>query len=58
MQLTLTGHEKRAMEKEFRANGVPKHLLAMITAISTEHHQAALDRRKGFLAQLWDKVAA
>lgn len=58
MKLKLTRDEKRTMEKEFRANGVPKHLLAMITAISTKHHQAALDRRRGFIAQLWAKVAA
>lgn len=58
MQLRLTKYEKREMEAQLRANGVPKRLLARITAITGLHYQAALDRRKGVLSRLWEKVAA
>lgn len=58
MQLKMTRDEKRAMEAEFRANGVPRSVLTKTTAIAGQHFQAALDRRKGFLARLWDRVTA
>jgi hypothetical protein len=59
MQLKLTAMEKRTMERDLRANGVPRHLLAKITAITGEHYQEALDRRnQGLLSRLLGKVTA
>lgn len=56
MQLKLTALEKREMEAHLKAAGVPKAHLAKITAITGEHYRAALERRKGPLARLIEKV--
>ena len=44
--------EKREMERELRALGVPKRLLTASTKIILRHVQIALFKRLGFLGRL------
>jgi hypothetical protein len=44
--------EKRDMERELRALGVPKRLLTPATKIILRHVQIALFKRLGFLGRL------
>lgn len=45
--------EKREMERELRALGVPKRILTPATSIILRHVRIALFKRLGFMGRLW-----
>ena len=53
----LNAMEKRAMESELKAQGIPRQQLTKIVSIANKHFIAALEHRKGFLARLFGKAA-